>query len=306
MRPENPGTPSMLSASLLAIVNATIIGLSFLFAKVAVTTAGAIDTLAWRFLFAFTVFCCAVRSTNKPIRFQFRTMRRLLPLALCYPLAFFLFQAYGLLYATSSEAGILTATAPILTAILAAVCIKEKTNLRQYASISLSVAGVVYMTLSGSGAGNSGSFLGYTLILLSCCASAGYAVLNRVSVRSFGATEITFYLMLVGVVFFVPLSIGTHCVNGTIGTILQPLCHGKFVASVLFLGLFSSLLTTLIASIALKRLTSAQLSASMNIATAVAVGAGWLFLHENIRLDQIIGSVMILAGVYGTSRFRRY
>lgn len=269
-------------------------------------TAGAMDTLTWRFLLAFTVFSIYILIVRKPIQFRWRTLIRFLPFAFCYPVAFFWFQIYGLLYVTSVEAGILTASAPILTAVLAAVTIKEKTNCKQYAAIGLSVAGVVYMTLMQGGAdAYSGGMFGYALIFLSCCANAGYAVINRVSIRSFSVTEITFYLMLIGVLFFTPISLVFHIAGGTIGQFFVLLCNGYFIAAVLFLGLLSSLLTTILTSVILKRFTSAQFVVFLNLSTVIAVAAGWLFLHEHIHAHHLIGTVMILLGVAGTSYFQQ-
>ncbi|MGL4594119.1 MAG: DMT family transporter [Thermoguttaceae bacterium] len=298
--------PSLFLAFTFAVFNAVIIGLSFMFAKVAVTTAGVIDTLTWRFVIAFVAFYLYLAIARKSICWNWKTVLQLLPLAICYPIAFFTFQACGLLYVTSAEAGILTAMAPILTAILAAVCIKERTNFKQYAAITLSVAGVIYITTMKSGTdATSGSMIGYALILMSCCASAGYTIFNRVSIRSLGATEITFYLMLAGVLFFMPISIGNHIADGKFLAFFVPLCNTRFIVAILFLGLFSSMVTTLLASVALKRLTSAQFAVFLNLSTVVAIVAGWLLMKENIQIYHIIGTSMILVGVVGMNLFQK-
>ncbi|MGI6645486.1 MAG: EamA family transporter [Limnochordia bacterium] len=52
----------------------------------------------------------------------------MLPLALLYPVLFFGLQTAGLVYATSVEGGIISATSPIFTLILATVFLKEKST----------------------------------------------------------------------------------------------------------------------------------------------------------------------------------
>ena len=95
-------------AYFLAVVNAVIIGLSFLFIKVAVTHASPIDTLAFRFIVAL-VFCVAyMRIVKIPLRIDFKRLLPLFLMAMFYPLGFFTFQAYGVLHISSAEAGILT------------------------------------------------------------------------------------------------------------------------------------------------------------------------------------------------------
>ena len=83
----------------LAVVNALIIGLSFSFVKIAVTLAGPVDTLAFRFVIAWVI--CFLFARIKGVRFDWKNAIRLLPMALCYPLGFFLFQGCGMIYAGS-------------------------------------------------------------------------------------------------------------------------------------------------------------------------------------------------------------
>ncbi len=235
----------------LAVANALIIGLSFSFVKVAVTLAGPVDTLAFRFLIALAV--CVLYAKIKGIRprFDLKNSLRLLPMGACYPLGFFLFQGFGLLYASSGEAGILNATGPIFTAIIAATFIRERYNPVQCFSILLSVAGVVYIAYPKGASLDPGNIAGIALILLSALSGAGYAVANRALVRSFTTFEITYYLMIVGAVAFTLASLVQHAIHGTFSTIFTPFSDTSFTTAVLYLALFSSLLTTVFASLAL-------------------------------------------------------
>ena len=204
----------------LAVANALIIGLSFSLVKVAVTLAGPVDTLAFRFVIALAVCFLFARLKGIRPRFGWQNSLRLLPMGLCYPLGFFLFQGFGLLYATSGEAGILAATGPIFTAIIAAAFIRERYNLIQSLSMCLSVAGAIYIAYRQGASLD--SVAGTALLLLSALAGAGYAVLNRSLVRSFSTFEITYYLMIVGVVAFGLASFVQHTVSGTWAMMLVP------------------------------------------------------------------------------------
>lgn len=42
-----------------------------------------------------------------------------------------------------------------------------------------------------------------------------------------------------------------------------------------------------------------------NISTIVSIAAGVLVLHENFQLYHVIGSVMILVGVWGTNYYQK-
>ncbi len=222
MKPDHPFP--LTAAYCLAVANALIIGLSFSFVKVAVTLAGPVDTLAFRFLIALAVCVFYAKFMGIRPRFDLKNSLRLLPMGLCYPLGFFLFQGFGLLYATSGEAGILSATGPIFTAIIAATFIRERYNLIQCFSILLSVAGVIYIAYQKGASLDPGNLVGIVLILLSALSGAGYAVFNRSLIRSFTTFEITYYLMIIGAVAFTLASLVQHAVNGTWATIFTPFC----------------------------------------------------------------------------------
>jgi len=290
-------------AYFLAVVNAVIIGLSFLFIKVAVTHASPIDTLAFRFIVAL-VFCVAyMRIVKIPLRIDFKRLLPLFLMAMFYPLGFFTFQAYGVLHISSAEAGILTATAPIITAICAALLIGEKNSPMQYVSILVSVSGVMLISgMKGAGFDTPG-ITGIVLILLSCFMSAGYTITNRVLIRSFTAMEITFVLMIVGALFFTVLSLATHTANGTLPTIFDPCRIPQFLVAVLFLGIFSSMLTTIFASLILKRLRATQLIVFLNLSTIISMIAGCVFMNESIHFYHIMAAALIILGVLGTNFF---
>ncbi|HBT76455.1 MAG TPA: EamA family transporter [Planctomycetaceae bacterium] len=303
MKPDSDHPFPLAAAYGLAVVNALIIGLSFSFVKVAVTLAGPVDTLAFRFLIALAV--CIVYARIKGIRprFDLKNSLRLLPMGACYPLGFFLFQGFGLLYASSGEAGILNATGPIFTAIIAATFIRERYNPVQCFSILLSVVGVIYIAYQKGASLNPDHIAGIALILLSALSGAGYAVLNRTLVRHFTTFEITYYLMIVGAVAFTLASLVQRAVHGTWATVFTPFSDTSFTTAILYLALFSSLLTTVFASLALNRLTSAGLTLFLNLSTIVSILVGYFRLGEAVHAYHLIGAAMILAGLVGTNWF---
>jgi drug/metabolite transporter (DMT)-like permease len=244
-----------------------------------------------------------MRLAKIPIRIDFKRLAPLLLMAMFYPLGFFAFQAYGVLHISSAEAGILSATSPIITAICAALFIGEKNSPMQYASILVSVSGVMLISaMKGVGFDASG-MAGIVLILLSCFMSAGYTITNRVLIRSFTAMEITLVLMIVGVLFFTALSLGIHTVNGTLPTIFVPCYNPQFLVVILFLGIVSSMLTTIFASLILKRLRATQLMVFLNLSTIISMIAGYMFMDEPIHLYHVMAAALIILGVLGTNFF---
>lgn len=290
------------SAYTVAVLNAVIIGLSFLFVKIALQYSNPIDTLAYRFIIAFTALSIPVILGKVRISYQGKPLLPLILLAAMYPLGFFLFQTYGLQHATSSEGGILAAFGPVLTAILAAFFLKETTSPLQKLSISLSVAGVVLIFVM-KGAGLSLSNLtGIILLFLSNLTFAGYSIMARSLLKRYTLMEVTYFMLGVGCTVFLSLSLWTHAFAGTLGHFLDPLANAKLVGAVLYLGVLSSLATALAGNYAISKLGASRASIFSNLSTVVSIAAGALLFGEELGIHHAVGTILIVGGVWGTNR----
>lgn len=290
-------------AYLCAVLNATIIGFSFLFTKMALEYAEPVDTLTYRFAISFAILSIPVLLRRIQLNYRGKPMYKALLLATMYPLGFFTFQTFGLQYSTSSEGGILYAFTPVLTMLVAIVFLKETITTMQRLSVFLSVIGVVFIFwMKGSGIVLS-SLTGISLLFLSCLAFAGYSVLTRSLLRTFSPLEITFMMLGIGFVAFLTVSVTNHATAGTLDHLLTPLANGHFIVSVLYLGVMSSLVTALTANYALSKIEASKLSVFSNLSTIVSIAAGAMVYGEEIKVYHIIGSVLIIAGVLGTNRF---
>lgn len=288
-----------------AVLNAAIVGLSFLFTKIALVSAGPIDTLTYRFAVSFAAMSIPVALGRVRLNYRGKPLYPVLLLATLYPLAFFAFQAFGLERATSSEGGILHAFVPVLTMLLASVFLKERTTALQGLSIVLSGAGVAFVFLMKGGGIELSSMAGIVLLFLSCLAFAGYSVLARSLLRTYSPMEITYLMLGIGFIAFLVVSVSGHAAAGTLGRFFAPLAEGSFILSVLYLGVLSSLVTSLTANYALSKLEASTVSVFSNLSTIVSIAAGALVLGEAIKAYHLIGSLLIIAGVIGAQRLGR-
>lgn len=243
-----------------AVFYAIITGLSFLFGKMGLSSANPIDLLAYRFTSAFFAILVSAPFMKTKPNYNINKILKILPLALLYPLFFFSFQTFGLQYATSSEAGILLASSPIFTLIMAAYFLKEKTNLKQKLSVILSVLGVIYITLSKSSDLDFNNMKGITLLLLSSLSISGYSVMARKLTKDFSGAELSYVMIIISFLSFNILSIGGHLVNGTIGSFLSPLKDMGFIVAILYLGVLSSLGTSLLINYMLSKIEASKMS----------------------------------------------
>ncbi|MBG9943071.1 DMT family transporter [Brevibacillus formosus] len=290
-------------AILAALLNAGITGLSFLFLKMALAVTNPVDTLAHRFTVAFIAASIPIVFGWIKLSIKPKEILTIIPLAMLYPILFFTLQAFGLVYTTSSEAGIIQATVPIFTMIMAAFFLGESSTWLQKLSTLLSVGGVVYIfAMKGLGVSAvSGSSIGTILILLSAFSLAGYSVLARKMTKSFHYIDMTYMVALLGFLFFNGWSVIRHSAVGTLSTYFAPFASSAFIISIVFLGILSSLMTSFMTNFALSKMEASKLSVFNNLSTLVTIVAGVIFLQEQLAYYHLIGAVMIIIGVIGTN-----
>lgn len=293
--------PGLAKVYFFALLHTLITGLSFLFSKTALKYANPIDVLAFRFSASFIAFIIIILFRGVKFDFAEKNLLKICALGLIYPISVFSLQTFGLSHASSSEAGILQSTTPIFTMILSAVFLKEKTTLQQKVSILLSVSGVIYILTMKGASVDLTKILGLALLLLSNLSTAGYAILNRITVRDFSIMEISLIMTLMGFFTFNGIALLSRLGAGTLNQFFAPLQNLEFVISILYLGILSFLVTSLLNSYVLSKIEAAKMSVFGNLRTIVTIFAGVFFLKEQLFSYHIIGSIMIIAGVIGTN-----
>lgn len=286
-----------LSASLYAL----IIGFSFLFVKIALEVTNPLNTLAHRFTVAFIFASVPILFKWVKLNITIKDLLPILPISIFYPTLFFTFQTFGLVHISSSEAGIIQATIPIFTMIIASIFLKEKTGKTQKLSLLLSVAGVVYIfVMKGIDAGST-NFMGTLLILLCSISSASYNVLARKVTKRYSIIDLTYIMTLIGFISFNALSLIDYAVKGNLDLYFKPFTNTSFIISILYLGILSSVISSLLSNYTLSQIEASKMSVFSNLSTLITMVTGFLFLNENLYYYHLIGAIMIILGLLGTN-----
>ena len=284
-------------AYFVAVLNAAVIGATFMLVKLTLESAGPLDTLAYRFAAAFALLLVpALLGFVKP-GIRGKPALSLLLLIALYPIAYFVLQTFGLQHATSAEGGIISAMTPAVTTVFASVFLKERTTWLQKLFLLLSAGGVVFI-FSMNGGAEWTQTSGTVLLVLACIALAGYNVVARRVTKYFGAMEISFFMTGFAFFSFTSASLASHAAAGTIGDVFAPLASGYFLALIGCLGLIQ-VATAFMANFALSRLEAARMSVFSHLSTVIAVGAGALILQEQVTWIHLCGAAMIITGVVG-------
>lgn len=288
------------------ILFASIFGFTFMFSKVAMNYVSPIGLIAYRFLIAFLAFELLRLTKVVTIRFEKKHMKDLFLVALFQPILYFLTETYGLRLTTSGEAGLMIAMIPIFVTILSSLILKEKPRLIQLLFIFLSVSGVIFIQMFKMQDGIAFEVLGYLLLLGAVLSAALFNIASRNASRSLKPYEITYFMMLYGAVIFNLMYLVKLISEGRVMDYVTNLYHIELVLPILYLGIVASIGGFFLVNFALSQAPAHITSIYSNLSTIVAIIAGALLLNETLSYYHYIGSAMIIIGVYGTVRFRRY
>lgn len=282
---------------------ATIFGLSFLFAKDAMATIAPLPLLAMRFLLAAGVVSALHLLGLFPLALRGKNITPLLLLAVFQPVAYFLFEIFGLQFTHTSQAGMMIALIPIVVAIMSRAWLGEQITGRQGASILVSVSGVLLIAVKDVARGGPADALGLALLFMAVCSAAIFNILSRRVAGRFTPFETTFVMMWAGALnFSLPLLVGQG-VQAFAANFAAVLASPQLVIAVVYLGVLSSVVAFFLVNFTLSHLPATQSAIFANVGTLVAVLAGVLVRREPFHWYSALGVVMIVLGVWGANRF---
>lgn len=283
-----------------AFLYSLFVGISFVATKIIANSVGADIILAHRFLLALIIYLIITRIFKYDLLINKKKLLVIMPATLFYPLFFFSLQLLGLQSATSSEAGIIFATVPIITIIIY-LLIGKRISLVQVIFTFVSVSGVIIIVSSNFVSSN-GNILGSVFLLLSAFSFSIYTILLGKILKQVTIPELTIVLMITGALFFNGFSFISLVINErSIVTYFAPFKSMTYMLAIIYLGSFASVFASLASNYSLKGLSAPQFSVFSNLATVISVISGALILGEKIHLYHIGGGLLILAGVIGAN-----
>ncbi len=116
---------------------------------------------------------------------------------------------HGLSKTTAMEAGIITGTLPVCTAILSYFILKEKLTRNMGISILLAVVGAIFMNIANYSATNhySTSLLGNLFILGAVFCESLFIIIGKLISYRMSALTVSTMVSLFGVILFFPLAV---------------------------------------------------------------------------------------------------
>ncbi|WP_028577714.1 DMT family transporter [Desulfomicrobium escambiense] len=220
----------------------------------------------------------------------------LIPAVILQPCLYFWFESAALGLTTSAQAGVISASVPLLVGVGAWMTLREPLNGRTVFALLLSLAGVAVLSLSGEATETAPSpLLGNGLELGAMVCAAANMILIRFLGRRYGAWTLTVMQVVTGCLFFSPGALRLLDVPaGTFDT--------RLILILLFLGAGVTLGAFSLYNWAITRMPAGTASAHINLIPVVAVTCGFLFLGETMSLIQLAAAGVVLASVLLTQK----
>ncbi len=218
----------------------------------------------------------------------------LLFMGFCEPCLYFVFEAYALTLTQASQAAMVTATLPVLTAVVAALTLKEKLQGSTMAGLLLAVAGVMVMSVFGaptSQAPHPG--LGNFLEFLAMCCAVGYIITAKRLAARHRPLYLTAVQSFTGAVFFAPVLFFTP---------LPERIEAGPALAVVFLGLAVTFVAYGLYNFGVSRAPAAKAAAFINLIPVFACLLSRFMLDETLTEAQWAGGAMTLGGVALSAR----
>lgn len=275
----------------LYIMLCLIWGTTWLAIRVGLEDFAPFFSAGWRFLIAAVVFALIIYRRKLPVPMDKKSM------SIYFMLGWFsFFVPFGMVYwgeqyVSSGLAAILFAVYPFAISLFSYFFLKnEKITLKKVTGMIISFTGVYTIFYSGISTSGDLYVLGMFLIFISALMQAAVLVAFKRVGSHLNAVSVNFIpVIIAGVSFFIlsfivePVPVKTLTTNG--------------VLSLIYLGIFGTVVTFSAYYYLLKRLSIVLLSFIAFITPTVAVVTGWLVMDETLTQNDLLGSILVIAGL---------
>ncbi len=293
---------NLIIGCLAAISAEALFGLSYVFIKGAMSIASPLALLGWRFIVAALVMSLLAFLGILKINLKGKSIKPILMVAVFNPVIYLIFEAVGIKYTTASESGAFLACIPVGALIASTIILKEKPHGKQVLGILITLAGVL-ITVFAVGATSSLYVSGYLALLAAVISYSLYTVfVDKAS--AFSGTEITYMMLICGAVMFSILSVGEAYINHSLYELITlPVKEPRFLIVVTYQAIFCSIIGFFLANISIEKIGVNRAASFLGVSTVVSILAGTIALKETFTLYQVIGSAIIIGGVYIANSF---
>ena len=271
-------------------LTATIWGLNFTVVKAGLEELTPLAFNALRFPCAAIAVWVLIRGTGRRLLPPRKDWPAVLLLGVVGHVTFQMGFIFGLDLTLTGNAALLLSTSPVWVLVISSAMGRERFNPAVLAGVLATLAGMVVLITGGSqqmGAAR----LGDLLVLGAALSWGAYTVFGRRMVKRRGALQMTAWTLWAGLPFIVlagvPDLVRTDWTTVSLTAWLGVVYAGVFAIGIAYLLWYRGVRT----------IGQNRTSIYQNLVPVIALVSAWLWLAETPTTQQLVGAVVILAGV---------
>jgi drug/metabolite transporter (DMT)-like permease len=273
---------------------------SYVWTNIALRSFTVITLLESRLLVSIVVMLLVGKFTRQLQLPRREDIKWFLLLAFFEPFLYFIGETYGLKRISPTIASVMIATIPLFAPFSAYFLLKEKVSVANIAGIVVSFAGIVSIVTVGSDQATATDSVGVLLIALAVFSAIAYAtVLKKLAAHYNGITLITSQ-NIIGFVYFLPLFLSIEAPH-----LHEVVWRADSIACVILLAVFASSIAFVLFAEAVRRIGVARSNVFCNLLPVLTAVFSALILHEVLPAQQIIGMLVVIAGLFVSQLSRK-
>lgn len=198
----------------------------------------------------------------------------------------------GLTLAPAADGAIIVpGLAPVFTAVIAGLVLREHLGLRGFAGLAVAAVGLVLVVGPGGDSGGA-RLLGDVLFVAGAVLWGVYSVLARIASRRFDAVSTTLYGTALGTLILLPLALAERGAAALAGAPIEAL------AGIGYLAVFGTVAAFVLLNLGVARVGAARASAFALLVPVVGVLTSVVFLDEELGPRTVVGGMIVLVGLW--------
>ncbi len=262
---------------------------SFIGTKIAYTSFSPITLGAARFIIASIVLGMALIIKKEYIKPRLKDLGMIAISGVLGITLYFTMENIGVSLTSASNAALIVASYPAITALLELFIYKARFSKYKMLGILMAMVGVYILLHVNSDANSKDQIIGSIILIATGVVWAFYNFTTQKMVNKYPAITLSFYQTVAGTIFFIPLAF-VERKQWQVPTETSLL-------TLVYLGVLCSVIAFLLYNFGLRKLSSSSAVSLMNLVPIFSVIFSVLILHETVSSQQLIGGVIIIAGV---------
>lgn len=274
---------------LISILSVFLWGLSFIFSKDLVSIMSPIELSFYRYFLSGLLFLVI---SKDQVRIDNTDIKQMVLASILGVSIYSVLYNLSLLYLSSSAAGMINGTIPLITIFCERLFKGRRLTSRTMMSLLLSLSGIALMSLGNMG--HSVTWIGILLMIVALFFWVLYTLINEKLLIKYSGTMLLSYQSIIGSLLLLPFILFKE---NSIEIQIGYFTNYSILFSIIFLAMIISGGGYLCYMYGLKHKGAKYMAFVMNLLPAVTLFYGVLIAKENLTIQQVMGMILVSGSI---------